>query len=128
MPESNHHSARRSFVGSLIQQDREKAGLSLSQYAAIVGLSHTYLSRLENGTRRRPSPDVLVRIAEARHVCLADLFLAAGYLLPSDMPNFLPYLHAVHPDWPDSAYDELAGHFEYLEQKHKHDPQSKDLN
>lgn len=128
MPEPNHHSARRSFVGSLIQQDREQAGLSLSKYAEIVGVSHTYLSRLESGTRTRPSPDVLVRIAEARHICLADLFAAAGYLLPREMPSFLPYLHAVHPDWPAPAYDELTGHFEYLEHKYRKDSQSKDLN
>lgn len=127
MPE-NRHSARRAFVGSLIQQDREQAGLSLNQYAEIVTVSRMYLSRIETGYYTHPSPDILVRIAEARGLCLADLFLAAGYMYPSDLPSFQPYLRATHPDWPECAYDQLSSYFDYMERKYKHHPQTKDLD
>ena len=120
MPERNHHSARRSFVGSLIQEDRERAGLSLSQYATAVAVSRTYLSRLERGEYTNPSPEVLVRIAEARDLCTADLFLASGYMYPRDLPSFRSYLRATHPDWPAHAYDELADYLQYLEHKYKY--------
>ena len=119
MQERNHHSTRRSFVGSLIQEDRERAGLSLSQYATAVAVSRTYLSRLERGEYDRPSPDILVRIAAVRNLRLADLFLAANYLFPNDPPGFRPYLRATHPDWPEHAYDELVDYLQRLEHKYK---------
>jgi transcriptional regulator with XRE-family HTH domain len=119
MLERNPHSAQRSFVGKLIQQDRENAGLSLSQYAATVAVSRPYLSRLERGAYTRPSPDVLTRISEARPILLADLFLASGYLFPRDLPSLVPYLRAIYPDWPEQAYEELTGYCHYLENKHK---------
>ena len=119
MQEQNHHSTRRSFVGSLIQQDREQAGLSLSQYAAVVGVSRVYLSRLERGIRKHPSLDVLVRIAEARGMQISDLFLATGYLSPTDLPTLMLYLRATYPHWPEQAREELTGHCRYLESKYK---------
>lgn len=119
MQERNHHSARRSFVGNLIHQDRELAGLSLRQYATIVMVDRTYLSRLERGSYTHPSPDVLVRIAKARPIPLSDLLLAAGYLPSSGLPTLMPYLRAVYPDWPEQARQELTGHCLYLESKYK---------
>lgn len=119
MPEQNHHSARRSFVGSLIREDRERAGLSLGQYAAVVKVSRTYLSRLERGVHTHPSPEVLVRIAAARELCLSDLFFASGYMFPKDLPGFLPYLRTTHPELPERACKELASHLDYLEYKYK---------
>ena len=119
MQERNHHSTRRSSVGSLIQQDREQAGLSLNQYATAVSVNRSYLSRLERGEYAHPSPDVLARIATARPINLADLFLAAGYLSPTDLPTFLSYIQATYPDWPEQAHEELTGHCRYLESKYK---------
>ena len=114
MLERSHHNGRLSFVGNLIQEDRKKADLSLSQYAAIVGVSRTYLSRLEREIYTHPSPDILVEISKARGISLADLFLAAGYLVPSELPSFTQYVRAKHPDWPEEALQKLETFYTYV--------------
>jgi transcriptional regulator with XRE-family HTH domain len=118
MQERSHHDGQPSFVGNLIHEDREKADLSLSQYAAIVGVSRTYLSRLEREIYTHPSPDILVEISKARGISLADLFLAAGYQVPSELPSLVPYLRAIHPTWPDDAIADCTRFCGYVEHEY----------
>lgn len=118
MQEPSHHSRRASFVGDLIREDREQAGLSLSQYAAAVGVSRTYLSRLERRIHDHPSPDVLVHIAEARPISLADLFVGSGYAVPEELPSVVTCVRAQHPEWPETAFDEVAALYRYLEHRY----------
>ena len=118
MQERSRHSGQTNFVGKLIQEDREQAGLSLNQYAAAVGVSRTYLSRLEQGIHEHPSPDVLVRIAEGRGLKLADLFLASGYATTTDVPSVPSCVRSRHGDWPDKAFAEFTNFYEYLQHKY----------
>lgn len=50
--------------GARIRSDREEAGHGLNQFADLVGVSPSWLSRIERGESKRPSPEVLKRIAE----------------------------------------------------------------
>jgi transcriptional regulator with XRE-family HTH domain len=118
MNEPSRHSRRTSFVGNLIREDREQAGLNLNQYAAAVGVSRTYVSRLERGIYDNPSPDVLVRIAKARPISLADLFVGSGYTVPDELPSIVSCVRTQHPDWPEAAFDEIAAFYDYLEHRY----------
>lgn len=50
--------------GAKIRSDREEAGLGLNRFAELVAVSPSWLSRIERGQCKRPSPEVLKRIAE----------------------------------------------------------------
>jgi transcriptional regulator with XRE-family HTH domain len=59
-------------IGRRVREERDKAGLSLSQLAAASGLTKAYLVRLENQVGN-PSVEVLAQIAEALDLTVADL-------------------------------------------------------
>ncbi|GAB6876095.1 helix-turn-helix domain-containing protein [Thermaerobacter litoralis] len=60
-------------VGKRIRDLRRQRGISLRDLARRSGVSKAYLSQLENDPDRKPSVDVVLRIAAALEVSLADL-------------------------------------------------------
>ena len=82
---------RREFVaqpvqlGALLADLRTAKGLSLREVeeASERAVSNAYLSQLENGKIRKPSPNVLHSLAEVYAVPYEALMEKAGYLLPS---------------------------------------------
>jgi transcriptional regulator with XRE-family HTH domain len=58
-----------------LRQERERAGLTLEQLADKAGISKTYLWELEHDERgtKKPSADLLLRVAEALSLTIADL-------------------------------------------------------
>ena len=72
-------------LGPLLADLRVAKGLSLRQVedAARGAVSNAYLSQLENGRIRKPSPNVLHSLAEVYGVPYEALMDRAGYLLPS---------------------------------------------
>lgn len=69
-------------LGSQLRAARELAGLSLRAAAAKAEISSAYLSQLEAGGTKEPSPHVLHRLAEVYDVSYADLMVLAGYVVP----------------------------------------------
>lgn len=60
------------ILGRVLAQVRERAGLKQSDIAAKLGMPASYLSKIENGTRRLDVIE-LVRIAEAMGVDPAEI-------------------------------------------------------
>ena len=60
------------ILGEVLVRAREKAGLKQSDVAARLGLPASYLSKIENGTRRLDVIE-LIQIAEAMEVDAAAL-------------------------------------------------------
>lgn len=60
-------------VGKRIRAVRQQRGMSLRDLAHRSGVSKAYLSQLENDPGRRPSVDVVCRIAEALGVSVLEL-------------------------------------------------------
>lgn len=73
-------------LGELLTDLRMAKGLSLREVEFATGkaVSNAYLSQLENGKIRKPSPNVLHSLAEAYGVPYESLMAKAGYLLRSD--------------------------------------------
>jgi transcriptional regulator with XRE-family HTH domain len=73
-------------LGGLLADLRTAKGLSLRQVeeATDKAVSNAYLSQLENGQIRRPSPNVLHGLAAVYAVPYEALMEKAGYLLPSE--------------------------------------------
>ncbi len=73
-------------LGVLLADLRTAKGLSLREVEEATGnaVSNAYLSQLENGKIKKPSPNVLHRLAEVYVVPYEALMEKAGYLLPSE--------------------------------------------
>jgi transcriptional regulator with XRE-family HTH domain len=69
--------------GEFIQAARNKLGLSLRAVEEATGISNAYLSQLEQGKIKRPSPGILYKLSDVYKVPYADLFRLVGYPLPN---------------------------------------------
>ncbi len=73
-------------LGSILVELRQATGLTLREVEEQThrAVSNAYLSQLENGRIKKPSPNVLRRLAEVYPVPYESLMEKSGYLLPSD--------------------------------------------
>jgi len=55
-------------LGTLIKQKRKDKGLTLRALSEETGVSHSYISQLENGRNRNPSPLFLKRLSDALEI------------------------------------------------------------
>ena len=78
--------ARPSELGALLGDLRAAKGLSLREVEEATGkaVSNAYLSQLENGKIKKPSPNVLHSLSGVYAVPYEALMEKAGYLLPSE--------------------------------------------
>lgn len=74
------------LVGARIRSLRQARSLTLVQVAELSGLSHPFLSQVENG-RARPSFASLERIARALGTTQVELFAALAQSAPAAMPT-----------------------------------------
>jgi transcriptional regulator with XRE-family HTH domain len=65
-------------AGAFIRRVRQARGLSLRQFAKLVGISPTYLSHIEVDHAPPPGPDKLDAIARELSVDPGELLLLAG--------------------------------------------------
>jgi transcriptional regulator with XRE-family HTH domain len=66
-------------LGAFIKEQRASARLSLRRLGEIAGVSNVYLSQIETGLKR-PSADILQRIAKALQISAETLYVQAGIL------------------------------------------------
>lgn len=59
---------------------RSAKGLSLRQVEKKTGVSNAYLSQLENGKIKEPSPHILHKLAEIYDTSYNNLMKLAGYI------------------------------------------------
>ncbi len=71
--------ARVRDLGAFIREQRTAAQLSLRALASRAGISNPYLSQIERGLRR-PSADILQRVADALRISAESLYVQAGML------------------------------------------------
>ena len=72
-----------SGLGDYIRDQRDQAHMSVRQLAAAAGVSNPYLSQVERGLRR-PSAEILARLAGALRISAESLYVQAGILSESD--------------------------------------------
>jgi transcriptional regulator with XRE-family HTH domain len=105
-------------LGNALRKRREEAGLSIKEMAGKLEVSSPHLSRLERDKIKHPTAELLQRITKCCGIRPEDLYALTGLLLPTDLPDLVPYLRAKHPDWPDFVIAELDDICDFL--KHKH--------
>ncbi len=114
----NKHEASTTPVtlGEYIREAREKHNISARRLSAELHMHQSYISRVEAGVFRQPSPEKLQRIAEYLELDYDDLCALAGYQAPG-LPDFLPYLRAKY-DMNDNDARRLSEYFELLRAQH----------
>lgn len=70
---------RRRELGGFIRERRSESRLSLRRLSALAGVSNPYLSQIERGLRK-PSAEVLQRLAKALQISAESLYERAGIL------------------------------------------------
>lgn len=68
--------------GEYLRELRKEKGLTLTQLSEISGVSHPYISQIEND-KFKPSPDILKKLAGPLGVPYTELLHKAG-ILPGD--------------------------------------------
>lgn len=66
-------------LGAFIREQRKQAQMSLRNLATQAGVSNPYLSQIERGLRK-PSADILQRVASALRISAETLYVQAGIL------------------------------------------------
>jgi transcriptional regulator with XRE-family HTH domain len=66
-------------LGSIVNRQRNRLGLTLKNIADQSGVSISHLARIEKG-ERYPSPNVLRKIAKPLSIDEKELFNLAGYM------------------------------------------------
>lgn len=66
-------------LGGFIRDQRDQAQMSLRQLAKAADVSNPYLSQVERGLRR-PSAEILTRIAQGLRISAETLYVQAGIL------------------------------------------------
>ena len=84
-----------------LKQLREDKKLSLRKLDSLSGVSHVYLSQIENGNRGIPSPDVLKKLAAPLGVSYKELMQAAGYLSKDSSSE--RSIFDIQEEWPEIA-------------------------
>jgi HTH-type transcriptional regulator, competence development regulator len=77
-------SADKTPLGSFLRAARERKSMSLRAVERATGVSNAYLSQLESGKIRQPSPVVLHKLAELYELPYATVMERAGYPAVTD--------------------------------------------
>ncbi|MDD9989749.1 MAG: helix-turn-helix transcriptional regulator [Spirochaetaceae bacterium] len=72
-------------LGQMLADGRRGVKLTLRAVEDTVGISNAYLSQLENGKVRSPSPVVLHKLSELYRLPYATVMLEAGYPVPKNV-------------------------------------------
>ncbi len=70
--------------GTLLRRERERSGISLRQFATRIGVSATYLSKIERGELPPPAADKIMAIARALGMP-PDRFVTLARTFPPDL-------------------------------------------
>jgi transcriptional regulator with XRE-family HTH domain len=98
----NQHPTKRPSLGEYLRNERERAGWSLRQFATMVGIHYSYLSRLENGETANPAAELLQRMAEVLEIDAAELLAYIG-VKPSRLPEPRIYFRHMYGLTPEQA-------------------------
>lgn len=73
-------------IGDFVKKERQKRDMSQREFALLLGLSHSYVNKLEGGFDQRsgkmlrPTLDTMSHMAKALNMQLDDLLFQVGYL------------------------------------------------
>lgn len=103
-------------LGTYVKKARLAKGISIRGLASQTGVALRTIQKLEAGLIEQPRTGNLIQIGQVLEVPSADLFAIIGYSVPTDLPEFAPYLRAKY-ELSDKDVRELNSVFESLAAK-----------
>ncbi len=70
-------------IGYYIRQLRKKKNMTINQLAMYSGVSSAHISRIERDLRK-PSPDILKKLAKPLRINYEKLLIVSGYINPEE--------------------------------------------
>ena len=101
-------------LGRYLRAMREAKGLSLRQVEAKSGISNAFISQMESGKAKQPSPIILYKLAETYGVPYESLMELAGYPSPSALTTEPRSASAVFRRFGEITPTEEAELLDYL--------------
>ena len=106
-------------LGKFLKEARKAEKATLRFVEQQTGISNAYLSQLENGKIRQPSPTLLHKLCELYDVSYAEAMKLAGYPLPNESDVSSEPIHTAGPGlfgrFGDITADEEKKLAEYLD-------------
>lgn len=110
-------------LGTTLKEARELVPFTLRQVEEATGISNAYLSQLENDKIKRPSANVLYKLASAYKINLNVLLEAAGIIEGNKIPvpnNDWANRIAFYADgFTPQQQNEVMEFIKYIKFKHK---------
>lgn len=100
-------------LGKFLQNAREAKKLSLRAVEKAVDISNAYISQLESGKIKQPSPSILHKLAELYEVSYSGIMGLAGYPVPNQTTDETSQLRFSSRIGPVTS-DEESALIEYL--------------
>lgn len=66
-------------LSKLLKNARFKLNLSQRDLSLISGVDYSYIAKIENGTRKKPSLNVLLKFSKSLNISFLVLVKSAGY-------------------------------------------------
>ena len=101
-------------LGQYLRAMREAKALSLRQVEAKSGISNAFISQMESGKVKQPSPVMLYKLAEVYGVPYESLMELAGYPSPSALTTEPRSASAVFRRFGEITPTEEAELLDYL--------------
>lgn len=109
-------------LGKTLKENREQIPLTLRQVEEATGISNAYLSQLENDKIKKPSANVLYKLANMYKIELDVLLSAAGIIekKKQSVQNDLTRMIAFYADkFTEAEEKEIIRYIQYLRFKNK---------
>jgi HTH-type transcriptional regulator, competence development regulator len=101
-------------LAAILADARKRLGLTLRAVETKTGISNAYLSQLENGRIKEPSPTVLHKLSELYRIPYNSLMAAAGYPIPGSATNNNSSLAARIGPTSDEEDDALVQYLKFI--------------
>jgi transcriptional regulator with XRE-family HTH domain len=108
---------RTTSLGGWLADKREAAGLSRNRLAQLAGVDSSTIDRIEDGTTKRPTAELLTAIARALKLDPADVLHHAGIDLGSAAALPL-YFRQKYRDLPAAGKAELDAYLTKLTERY----------
>jgi len=100
-------------LGKTLKDSRELIPLTLRQVEEAIGISNAYLSQLENDKIKKPSANVLYKLANLYNIEL-DTLLSASGIIEEQSPKKSKLLNTIALSAETLSHDEEQALLDYL--------------
>jgi transcriptional regulator with XRE-family HTH domain len=73
----------KNVLGSFLRAARDQKQLSLRGVEQEIGISNAYLSQIESGKIKQPSPNILFKLCKLYEISYSAVMHLAGYPVPT---------------------------------------------